>query len=72
MKTKVTLFCVVLTAVLLLAHPRSAAAGEPTEQIRTAVSRGVEVLSAARLDAPAGKVETIDRLKKVVYPLFDF
>ena len=72
MKTKVTLFYIVLTAVLLLAHPRSAAAGEPTEQIRSAVGRGIEVLNRGRLDTPAGKSETIERLKKAVYPLFDF
>lgn len=71
MKTKTTWY-LLLAAVALLFGPRTAAAGEPTEEIRAAVNRGVEILSAARLDSQSGKAETINRLRKVVYPLFDF
>jgi phospholipid transport system substrate-binding protein len=66
------LFVLLIAAVALLGHPRAAAAGEPTEQIRAAVNQGVEILNKARLDNAAGKAETIARLKKAVYPLFDF
>jgi phospholipid transport system substrate-binding protein len=55
-----------------LTRPTVAAAGQPTEQIRVAVTEGVEILNRARLDNQSGKAETIERLKKVVYPLFDF
>jgi phospholipid transport system substrate-binding protein len=71
MKTKTTWY-VLLTAVALLFGPRSAAAGEPTEEIRSAINRGVEILSMARLDSQSGKAETINRLRTAVYPLFDF
>jgi len=72
MRAKTALLVILTAAVVFLAHPRSAAAGEPTEQIRVAVNQGVEILNKARLDNAAGKAETIARLKKVVYPLFDF
>jgi phospholipid transport system substrate-binding protein len=71
MKAKPTWY-VLLAAMALLFGLRTAAAGEPTEEIRAAVNRGVEILSTARLDSQSGKAETIDRLRKVVYPLFDF
>ena len=62
MQTKTTLLVILMAAVVLLAHPRTAAAGEPTEQIRAAVNQGVEILNKARLDNAAGKAETIARL----------
>jgi len=71
MDKKITLYLFV-AAILLVINPRSAAAGEPTEEIRAAVSRGVEILNGAKLDGGKDKAETIGRLKKVVYPLFDF
>src|SRR5262249_16471215 len=46
--------------------------GEPTEQIRAAINQGVQILSSARLDDRRQRTETIDRLREVVYPLFDF
>jgi phospholipid transport system substrate-binding protein len=63
---------VVLTAFLAFAGQRSAFAGEPTEQIRRTIDRGVEVVKNAKLDGGKEKTETIDRLKEIVYPLFDF
>lgn len=71
MDRKVTVY-LFLAAILLLLSPGSAAAGEPTEEIRAAVSRGVEILNGAKLDGGKDKAETIGRLKNVVYPLFDF
>jgi phospholipid transport system substrate-binding protein len=61
-----------LAVVLLLFGSRSAAAGEPTDEIRAAVNRGVEILNGAKPGGDKEKTQTIARLKKVVYPLFDF
>ncbi|MGH8513663.1 MAG: MlaC/ttg2D family ABC transporter substrate-binding protein [Gammaproteobacteria bacterium] len=61
-----------LAAILPLWASGFAAAGEPTEQIRAAVDRGVEVVKNAKLDGAKERSETIQRLKQVVYPLFDF
>ncbi len=72
MQAKTFLVVVFIAGIVVLCPARSAAAGEPTEQIRTAVNQGVEILNKARLDSASGKAETIARLKKVVYPLFDF
>jgi phospholipid transport system substrate-binding protein len=71
MKTKTTWY-LLLAAVALLFSPRSAAAGAPTEEIRSAINRGVEILSTARLDSQSGQAETLNRLRKAVYPWFDF
>jgi phospholipid transport system substrate-binding protein len=71
MDKKITLYLFV-AAILPLLSPQSAAAGEPTEEIRAAVNRGVEILNGAKTDGGKEKAETIGRLKKVVYPLFNF
>jgi phospholipid transport system substrate-binding protein len=71
MKSKNVVFFLVIVAAAVLIRPRAAAAGEPTEQIRNAVNDGVEILNKARLDQQP-RDETIAKLKKVVYPLFDF
>jgi len=71
MKAKAVLCFFVFLAVALVMKPRTAAAGEPTEQIRAAVTEGVETLNRARADNQA-RADTITRLKKIVYPLFDF
>ncbi|HEY3303619.1 MAG TPA: ABC transporter substrate-binding protein [Candidatus Binatia bacterium] len=61
-----------LTAILPLWSLGFATAGEPTEQIRAAIERGVEVLKDAKLNGAKERAETVQRLKQVVYPLFDF
>jgi phospholipid transport system substrate-binding protein len=48
-----------------------AAAGEPTEGIRSAINQGVEILNQSKL-AKTERAETIGRLKTIVYPMFDF
>lgn len=72
MKAKAVLCFFLFLGFALLTRPPVAAAGQPTEQIRSAVTEGVEILNRARVDNQSGKAETIERLKKVVYPLFDF
>jgi len=62
-------------AVLLIAFlPRVTAvfAGEPTEAIRGAVNQGVEILKNAKLNNQKQREQVIDRLRQIVYPLFDF
>jgi phospholipid transport system substrate-binding protein len=49
-----------------------AKAGEPTNEIRDAVNRGVEILNNAKLNDPKQRSQVIDRLRQIVYPLFDF
>jgi len=63
--------CLLLAAIVALLGPSLAASGDPTEQIRAAINRGVEVLKEAKLNGKQNP-ETIQRLKQVVYPLFDF
>jgi phospholipid transport system substrate-binding protein len=61
---------VVLALVLLASF--QAAAGEPTEQIRSAISRGVEILDGTNLNNEKQRKTAVDRLREIVYPLFDF
>jgi len=51
---------------------KPANAGEPTEAIRDAVNQGVEILNKAKLDNQKQRAQIIDRLRQIVYPLFDF
>ena len=49
-----------------------ARAGEPTEAIRNAINQGVDILKNAKLDNQKQRAQIIDRLRAIVYPLFDF
>jgi phospholipid transport system substrate-binding protein len=69
-KTRLGLF--VATLVLVIGCSAAAQAGEPTEAIRGAVNQGVEILKNAKLDNQKQRVQVIDRLRQIVYPLFDF
>lgn len=62
----------ILMAWLLVGSARLAHAGEPTEAIREAVNQGVEILRNAKLDNQKQRSQVIDRLRQIVYPLFDF
>ncbi len=57
---------------LVIGSGRLAHAGEPTEAIREAVNQGVEILRNAKLDNQKQRSQVIDRLRQIVYPLFDF
>lgn len=57
-----------LLFMTLLNRPWPAPAGEPTEKIRTIVQSGVQVLETPNLS----KKERVNRLRELVYPLFDF
>lgn len=60
-----------LAVVLTLGGFSPLSAGEPTDQIRAAIDKGVEILNNGKRDEKPKK-EIIDRLREVVYPLFDF
>jgi len=51
----------------LLAH-----AGEPLEHVRTAVDQAIQILKDPNLKSNDKKSERVDRLKKIVNPLFDY
>ncbi len=51
--------------------PASLRAGEPTEEIRTAIDKGLAILNDESLRAN-GKNEHIEKLREVVRPLFNF
>jgi phospholipid transport system substrate-binding protein len=70
LKTRVSLSIVAVLMVVCIA--KSANAGDPTEAIRGAVNQGVEILKNAKLDTQKQRVQVIDRLRQIVYPLFDF
>jgi phospholipid transport system substrate-binding protein len=62
----------VATLMLVVGGSAAAQAGEPTEAIRGAVNQGVEILKNVKLDNPKQRTQVIDRLRQIVYPLFDF
>ena len=68
-----TRLCLSIVAALLILHSHASAyAGEPTAVIRGAVNQGVEILKNAKLDNQKQRSQVIERLRQVVYPLFDF
>ena len=72
MKLKTRLFLSIVAVFVLVFGGQSADAGEPTEAIRGAVNQGVEILKSAKLDNQRQRAQVIDRLRQIVYPLFDF
>lgn len=71
MKTNFT-FYIFAAAIGALSSSLPLGAGEPTEQIKAAISQGVEILERSRLDSQKQRAEVINRLREIVYPLFDF
>jgi phospholipid transport system substrate-binding protein len=51
--------------------PTAIQAGEPTEQIRATIDKGLAVFNDITLNAN-GKDENIDRLREIVRPLFNY
>ena len=47
-------------------------AGAPTEEIRTAIDKGVQILKSAKLDSSKQRSQVIDQLREIVYTRFDF
>ena len=72
MKLKNTFLSSLLFVLVLVCGSEAASAAAPTEAIRAAVNQGVEILKNAKLDNPTQRAQVIDRLRQIVYPLFDF
>ena len=72
MNSKIGLSLLVVAILMLVCSFKSANAGEPTDAIRDAVNQGVEILKNAKLDKQKERAQVIDRLRQIVYPLFDF
>src|SRR5262245_41243397 len=72
MKFKTGLSFSLIAFSLLMGSAKVSLAGEPTEAIRSAINQGVEILKNAQLDNQKQRGQVIDRLRQIVYPLFDF
>jgi phospholipid transport system substrate-binding protein len=58
--------------VAMLCGASAVHAGAPTEEIRTAVDQGVEILKSAKLDNSKQRAQIINQLREIVYTRFDF
>jgi phospholipid transport system substrate-binding protein len=65
-------FLSMVAVLLVVCSCRFANAGEPTDAIRDAVNQGVEILKNAKLETQQQRSQVIDRLRQIVYPIFDF
>lgn len=73
MKATVRLtFYLILSLVFLVVGSIPAGAGEPTERIRVAIDKGIQVLNDPAFKAEEKKEERIERLREIVKPIFDF
>jgi len=57
---------------MLLCRALPIQAGAPTEEIRTAIDQGVQILKSAKLDNSKQRAQVIDQLREIVYTRFDF
>jgi phospholipid transport system substrate-binding protein len=62
----------IVAFVMVACNCKLANGGEPTDAIRGAVNQGVEILKNAKLDNQTQRSQVIDRLRQIVYPIFDF
>lgn len=69
-RIKLTFFVSLLALLSYGALPLQA--GAPTEEIRTAVDKGVQILKSAKLDSSKDRAKVIDQLREIVYTRFDF
>lgn len=61
-----------IVALLLLASPGAARAGEPTERIRGAIDRAIGVLKDPQLQGPERRERRRGLLRREIEPVFDF
>jgi phospholipid transport system substrate-binding protein len=69
-RLKLTLLTCLMAMLLCGALPLHA--GAPTEEIRTAIDQGVEVLKSAKLENSKQRAQVINQLRDIVYTHFDF
>ena len=62
----------ILPAIIVLFSCWPVRAGEPTEAIRGAINQGIEIVKDTELKNKKQRDEVINRLRAIVYPLFDF
>jgi len=62
----------VIAFIVSLSAPNPSQAGDPTERIRFVVEQGIEILNDPKLQSKNGKEVSLDRLREVVFPIFDF
>lgn len=72
MKMKFSRVSLLAVVWMFIANVGHTTAGEPTEAIRNAINQGVDILKNAKLDNQTQRAQVIDRLRQIVYPLFDF
>jgi len=70
-KTRFGMLLALVGSIFILA-PSPIQAGDPTERIRFVVEQGIEILNDPKLQSKKGKQGYLDRLREVVYPLFNF
>jgi phospholipid transport system substrate-binding protein len=63
---------VALMLAVALCIPGAATGGEPTEQIRGAIDRGLAIVKRADLQGDAKKAQRRDLLRKELFPFFNF
>jgi len=63
---------IALPIIISLSAPNPSRAGDPTERIRFVVEQGIEILNDPKHQSKNGKQIYLDRLREVVFPLFDF
>jgi phospholipid transport system substrate-binding protein len=69
-RTKLTFVVSLVAMIFCGALPLQA--GAPTEEIRTAIDQGVQILKSAKLDSSKQRAQVIDQLREIVYTRFDF
>ena len=72
MLTRIKLIFFVSLMAMLLCGALPLRAGAPTDEIRTAIDKGVQILKSAKLDSSKQRVQVIDQLREIVYTRFDF
>ncbi len=72
MLTRIKLSFFVSLMAMLFSGALPLHAGAPTEEIRTAVDKGVQILKSAKLDSSKQRAQVIDQLREIVYTRFDF
>jgi phospholipid transport system substrate-binding protein len=70
LRLKSTLLTSLIAMLLCGALP--VRAGAPTEEIRSAIDQGVEILKSAKLDSSRQRTQVINQLREIVYTRFDF
>jgi phospholipid transport system substrate-binding protein len=72
MLTRIKLIFFVSLMGMLICGALPLQAGAPTDEIRTAIDKGVQILKSAKLDSSKQRAQVIDQLREIVYTRFDF